>query len=81
MAFWQSIKNWVFSIFAGFAGMIGVYFYGRHSGSLKEMQRQAEADQKKARRIEDDADEARDTRIDTVNDAIEQLRHSKKLRD
>ncbi len=78
MAFWQSIKNWVFSIFAGFAGMIGVYFYGRHSGSLKEMQKQAEADQKKARRIEDDADEARDTRIDS---AIDELRKHSKLRD
>ena len=45
------------------------------------MQRQTKEDQDNARKIEDAADKARFDRIDTVNDAISQLRHSKKLRD
>ena len=82
MAFWGTIalkiKAWALMIGAVLAAVFGVYFYGRHSGSLKEMQKAAERDQKNARRVEDAADKARDTNID---DPIERLRKSKRVRD
>lgn len=78
---WARFKTWLVAIGAAIAAIIGVYFYGRRSGSLEEMQRQTKEDQDNARKIEDAADKARFDRIDTVNDAISQLRHSKKLRD
>ena len=78
---WAKFKTWLVAIGAAIAAIIGVYFYGRRSGSLEEMQRQTKEDQDNARKIEDAADKARFDRIDTVNDAISQLRHSKKLRD
>ena len=80
MGIFDNIKNWVLSIGAGLVGMIGVYLYGRNSGSLREMQKQAEADREKARKIEDAADRAR--RVDGDNvDATERLRKYKRLRD
>lgn len=81
MAIWLRFKALIIAVGAAIAAVIGVYFYGKRSGALDEMQRQTKADQDNARRIEDAADKARFDRIDTVNDAIEQLRHSKKLRD
>lgn len=78
---WARLKTWLVAIGAAIAAIIGVYFYGRRSGSLDEMQRQTKEDQDNARKIEDAADKARFDRVDTLDNAIEQLRHSKKLRD
>lgn len=81
MAIWLKFKAWIIAVGAAIAAIIGVYFYGRRSGSLDEMQRQAKKDQDNARKIEDAADQARFDRIDSVNDAANELRKHSKLRD
>ena len=84
MAWWGSLafklKAWAIAVGAGIAAFIGVYFYGRKSGSLQEMNRQAEEDRKKARSIEDAADRVRRADGDNV-DPVERLSKYKKLRD
>ena len=77
MAIWLKFKVYIISIGAAIAGILGVYLYGRKSGVYAEMIKQAEADRKQARRIEDAADHAR---IDD-SDPIKRLRKHKKLRD
>ena len=77
MGIWTSIKTWVISILAGFGGMVGVYFYGRKSGAMREAQRQTEVDHETARKVEDAADRAR--LID--GDVIDRLHKHGKLRD
>lgn len=78
---WARLKTWLVAIGAGVAAIIGIYFYGKRSGSLGEMQRQAEVDNENARKVEDAADNARQNRIDSVDDAISQLRKHSRLRD
>lgn len=82
MAWWGSLvirlKTWSVAIGAAIAAIFGVYLYGRHSGSLREMQKAAERDRKNARKIEDAADTARTTRI---SDPVERLRKSGRIRD
>lgn len=78
MAIWLKFKAWIIAIGAAIAAVIGIYFYGKRSGALGEMQRQVQADQDNARRIEDAADNARADRIDN---AAEFLRQRGKLRD
>lgn len=77
MAIWLRFKFYILSIGAAIAAIFGIYFYGRKNGAFQEMERQAEADRKQARNIENAADNARD--IDA--DPIERLRKHKKLRD
>lgn len=78
---WYRLKTWIIAIGAAIAAIIGIYFYGKRSGSLDEMQRQSIEDQNNARKIEDEADKARASRIDTIDDAVNELRKHKKLRD
>jgi hypothetical protein len=80
MDLWLRFKGWIIAVGAGIAAMIGVYLYGRSSGSLREMQRQAEADRDKAREIENAADRARRADGDNV-DPVDRLRKHKRLRD
>ena len=77
MAIWLKFKFYILSIGAALAAIFGIYFYGRKTGTYKEMERQTEADRKQARSIENAADNARD--IDA--DPLERLRKHKKLRD
>jgi hypothetical protein len=77
MASWLRFKVYILSIGAALAAVAGIYFYGRKTGAYNEMERQAEADRKKSREIENAADNARD--IDA--DPLERLRKHKKLRD
>ncbi len=77
MAIWLKFKLYIISIGAALAGILGIYLYGRKAGTNKEMERQAEADRKQARTIEDAADNARNVE----SDPIERLRKHKKLRD
>ena len=78
---WLRFKTWLIAIGAGIAAIIGIYFYGKRSGSLGEMQRQAEVDNENARKVENAADNARQNRIDSVDDAISELRKHSRLRD
>ena len=84
MAWWGSLaikfKAWALAIGAAIAAVFGVYLYGRHSGSLREMQKAAERDRKRSREIEDAADRARRADGDNI-DPVERLRKSKRLRD
>ena len=77
MAIWLKFKVWIVAIGAAIAGIIGVYFYGRKSGSMQEAQRQTEKDIETARDIQDAADRAR--LID--GDVIDRLHKHGKLRD
>ena len=77
MAIWLKFKVYILSIGAALVAIFGVYLYGRKTGTYKEMERQAEADRKQSREIENAADNARD--IDA--DPLERLRKHKKLRD
>lgn len=81
MAFWGALalrfKAWSLMIGAIIAAIFGLYFYGRHSGSLKEAQKGAERDRKAARKIENDADNARLR----TGDPIDRLRKHQRLRD
>ena len=72
------VKGWVIAVGAGIAAAIGIYLYGKHSGSLREMQRQAETDRKTARKVEDAADDARKR---DIGDPVKRLRDSGRLRD
>jgi hypothetical protein len=78
MAIWLRFKSWIIAVGAAVAAIVGVYMYGRHSGSLRELQKQAEADRKKARGVEDAADKARRTPID---DPVGRLSDRGRLRD
>jgi hypothetical protein len=80
MAIWLKFKVWIVAIGAAIAGIIGVYFYGRKSGSMQEAQRQTEKDIETARDIQDAADRVRRADGDNV-DPIERLRTYKRLRD
>ena len=80
MAIWIKFKAYIIAVCAGIAALIGVYFYGRKSGSLQEMQRQTEADLDQAKKIEDAADRVRRADGDNV-DPIERLSKHKRLRD
>jgi hypothetical protein len=77
MAIWLKFKVYILSIGAALAAIFGIYFYGRKTGSFQEMERQAQADRKQSREIENAADNARDIDVDP----IERLRKHKKLRD
>lgn len=80
MGFWLKFKGWIVAVGSAIVAVIGVYLYGRHSGSLREMQRQAEKDREKAREIEDAADRAR--RADGGNvDPVKRLQSYKRIRD
>ena len=70
---WLKFKSCLIAIGAGVAAIIGIYFYGKRSGSLGEMQRQAEVDNENARKIEDAADNARQNRVDNIDDAVSEL--------
>lgn len=78
MAIWLRFKGWIIAVGSAIAAVIGVYLYGRHSGSLREMQRQMEKDRQMARSVEDAADNARKR---TIDDPVERLRDSGRLRD
>jgi hypothetical protein len=80
MAIWLRFREWIIAVGAAMAALVGIYMYGKHSGSLKEMQRQMEKDRDTARKIEDAADRARRSDGDNV-DPVERLRQYKRLRD
>lgn len=66
---------------AAIAVVIGIYFYGKKSGSIQEAQRQQKIDSDTARSIEDAADNARKTIGDDRNDVIDRLSKHGQLRD
>jgi hypothetical protein len=77
---WLRLKGYAIALAAVVLGVLGVYFAGRQSGKTGESIRQADADRKIARRIEDAADRVR--KLDGGNvDAIERLRKHKRIRD
>jgi hypothetical protein len=77
MAIWLRFKAWIIAIGAAIVAILGVYFYGRKSGSMQEAQRQQEKDLETSRKVEDAADRAR--LID--GDVIDRLHKHGKLRD
>ena len=78
VAIWLRFKSWRLAVGAAIAAVIGVYLYGRNSGSLREMQRQAEKDRETSRKVEDAADDARKR---DIGDPVKRLRDSQRLRD
>lgn len=80
MAIWLKLKKWVIGAAAAVAAVVGIYLYGRSSGSLRQKHKAAQDDRNTARRIEDAADRAR--RADGDNTpAVERLRRANRLRD
>jgi|AntAceMinimDraft_5_1070358.scaffolds.fasta_scaffold615946_1 hypothetical protein len=80
MAIWLRFKGYIIGFVGLVAGVLAIYFAGNRNGVQNEFNRQAKADAKQARTIEDAADLVRKHDGDNV-DAIERLRKHKRLRD
>lgn len=82
MAIWGSVVDklgkWWLSVAGIVTAAFSIYLYGRSTGSAKAEQKMAEADQQKARKVEDDADKAR---ASDIGDPAEFLRKRGRLRD
>ena len=81
IALWLKFKGWIIAIASAVAAVIGIYFYGKKSGSLQEAQRQQQIDSDTAREVEDAADRARKPIGDDRDDVIKRLSKHGQLRD
>lgn len=80
MAIWLKFKTHIVGLWSSLVGELAIYFSGKRKGMQHEFDRQAKADAKQARTIEDAADRVRHADGPHI-DAIERLRKHKKLRD
>jgi hypothetical protein len=81
MAIWYSViekaQGWILSAAGVVTAVFGIYLYGSRQGSLRQAQKAAEQDRQNARKIEDAADQARDT---DIGDPAEFLRKRGRIR-
>jgi uncharacterized membrane protein YdjX (TVP38/TMEM64 family) len=81
MAIWGSVVDklgkWWLSVAGVVTAAFSIYLYGRSTGSARAQQKAAEADQKQAKKVEDNADKAR---ASDIGDPAEFLRRRGRLR-
>ena len=80
MAIWLRFKAYIIGLGALIVGVLAIYLTGKRDGVQNEFNRQAKADAKQARTVEDAADRVRHADGDNGT-AIERLRKHKRLRD
>ena len=80
MAIWLRFKSYIIGLGALIVGVLAIYLTGKRDGVQNEFDRQAKADAKQARTVEDAADRVRHADGDNGT-AIERLRKHKRLRD
>jgi len=80
MAIWLRFKAYIIGLGALIVGVLAIYLTGKRDGVQNEFDRQAKADAKQARTVEDAADRVRHADGDNGT-AIERLRKHKRLRD
>jgi len=77
MAIWLKFKAYIIGFVSIVGAALSIYFVGRSHGGQAESEARDESDRKQARKIEDNADNARSI----TGDPVKRLRDKGRIRD